>query len=96
MKVNIDDLLGFTSGFLLKLKEAKGNDIELQSDYYWDIDSDELYNPYNEPKNISLGQLSDDLKEIMRLKNRDDGIFYDLQRISNIIKALSIENSTAF
>ena len=96
MRVNINNLQKIISLLLLKLKEAKGNEIEIENDFYWDILSDELYNPYNEPKNISLGQLSDELKEILRLQTTDDAIIYDLKRVSNILKALSIENPTAF
>ena len=96
MRINIDKLQWITSFLLLKLKEEKGNEIELQNDFYWDISEKELYNPYENPQNISLGQLSDDLHEVNRLLKSDDAITYDLKRISNIIKALSIENPMAF
>lgn len=97
MKVNIDELQQITSYLLSKLKEQKGNEIELENDFYWDISSDELYKPYDDPQNISLGQLSDDLTEIHRLsKSKDEAIPYDLKRIAEILKALSIENSVAF
>lgn len=96
MKVNIDEIQKITSLLLSKLKESKGNEIEINNDYYWDISSDELYNPYEEPKNITLGQLSDDMKEIQRLVISDEAIMYDLKRIATIFKALSIENPIAF
>jgi len=97
MKVNIDNLQKIITLLLSKLKEQKGNEIELENDFYWDISSDELYKPYDDPKNISLGQLSDDLAEIDRLsKSRDEAIPYDLKRIAEILKALSVENSVAF
>jgi len=96
MKINIDEIQKITSLLLSKLKESKGNEIEINNDYYWDISSDELYNPYEEPKNITLGQLSDDLEEVQRLAKSDDAIVYDLKRLGIILKALSIENPTAF
>lgn len=97
MKVNIDELQQIIHFLLSKLKEQKGNEIELENDFYWDISSDELYKPYDDPKSISLGQLSDDLTEIYRLsKAKDEAIPYDLKRIAEILKALSIENSVAF
>jgi hypothetical protein len=96
MKVNIDEIQKITFLLLSKLKESKGNEIEISSDYYWDISQDELYSPHKEPKNITLGQLSDDLEEVQRLSKSDDGIIYDLKRLSNILKVLSIENQTAF
>ena len=97
MKINIDDISKITTLLLSNLKDSKGNEIELRSDYYWDICATQLYNPYDEPKDISLGQLSDDLNEIYRLsESKGDAIPYDLKRVAELLKALSIENQTAF
>lgn len=96
MKVNVDYIKKITSLLLERLKESKGNEIEIKNDYYWDISEDELYSPYEEPKNITLGQLSNDLEEVQRLNKSDDAIVYDLKRLSQILKVLSIENPTAF
>lgn len=97
MKANINEIEKITSLLLLNLKEKLGNEIELENDFYWNISSEEIYQPYLEPKNISLGQLSDDLKEISRLSNSPNlAIPYDLKRLSEIIKALSIENTISF
>lgn len=96
MKVNIEEIEKIALYLLLKLRESKGESIELNNDFYWDISADELYNPYEEPKNITLGQLSDDLEEIQRLNKSDDAIPHDLKRLASIIKALGTENQTAF
>ncbi len=97
MKVKIDEIQEIVTRLLSNLKEQKGNEIELENDFYWDISSDEVYKPYDDPKTISLGQLSDDLTEIDRLfKSKDEAIPYDLKRIAEILKALSIENPVAF
>ena len=96
MRVSIEEIEKVVSLLLSKLRESKGNEIELNNDFYWDISAEELYNPYEEPKNITLGQLSDDLVEIQRLNKSDDAIAYDLKRLASILKALSIENQTAF
>ena len=96
MKVNIEQIESITMLLLLKLRESKGNEIELNSDFYWDVSKEELYNPYEKPKNITLGQLSDDLDELQRLSKSNNAIAYDLKRVASIIKALSIENQTAF
>ena len=78
------------------MKQSKGNEVEIVNDYYWDIATEELYSAYQEPKNISLGQLSDDKNELDRLIKSDNGIAYDLKRLSEILKALSLGNQTAF
>lgn len=96
MKINVDKIQKITLLLLSRLKESRGNEIEVTNDYYWDISDEELYNPYEEPKNITLGQLSDDIEEIQRLSNSDDAIMYDLKRLAVIFKAISVENQTAF
>ena len=96
MKVNIEEIEKITLFLLSNLRLSKGNEIELNNDFYWEIQAEELYNPYEEPKNITLGQLSDDLEEIQRLNKSDDAIVYDLKRLASILKALSLENQTAF
>lgn len=96
MRVNIEEIEKIVSLLFSKLRESRGNEIELNNDFYWDISIEELYNPYEEPKNITLGQLSEDLDEIQRLNKSDDAIAYDLKRLVSILIALSIENQTAF
>lgn len=95
-RISIDEIQKITLLLLARLKESRGVEIEIKSDYYWDISDEELYNPYEEPKNITLGQLSDDIEEIHRLANSDDEVMYDLKRLAAIFKAISIENRTAF
>ena len=97
MIVNINEIEKITLLLLSKLRESKGNEIELKNDYYWDIDESELYNPYENPKDIGLGQLSFDLDDILRLsKSDDDAIPYDIKRLASILIALSVEHSIAF
>lgn len=97
MRVNIEELSKIIAILLLNLRNSKGNEVELKNDYYWDISSEQIYNPYDDPNDISLGQLSDDLNEVYRLlSSSNEAIPYDLKRIAEILKAISIENSTAF
>lgn len=95
--VRLDEIQNILTLLISNLREQKGNEIELKNDFYWDIASNKLYNPYEEPNELSLGQLSDDLKEIYRLsKSNEKAISYDLKRIAEILRALSNENPTAF
>ena len=96
MQINIAEIEKIAFLLLSKFKESKGDTIDLSHDFYWDIPSDELFNPYQEPQNMTLGQLSDDLSEIQRLNTSDSAIPYDLKRLASILTALSMENQTAF
>lgn len=96
-QIRIDDLQKAIILLLSNFKTNIGEVIEIENDFYWDIPSKELYNPYEEPKQLTLGQLSDDINEVQRLANEpSSAISYDLKRISNIIKAMSIENPIVF
>lgn len=60
MTINIDDLQKISNIMLDHLKEIGYEEIELQTDYYWFIDGDDLYNPASQPNDLTLGQLSDE------------------------------------
>jgi hypothetical protein len=92
MKVKISEIESVLTLLLTSLKEKVGNEITIDSDYYWEISADEIYDPYKEPENFTIGQFSDDMQELSRLSNSKDSITYDLNRISRILKAISIEN----
>lgn len=43
-----------------KLKSDGIHKIFLDDDFYWNIQSNLLYDPYNEPNQFDMGQLSED------------------------------------
>lgn len=94
--MNIENLIRVTSLLLQRLAENLGNEVEIDKDYYWNISLEEKYDPYNKPKNITLGQLSDDYNELVNILDSGDEIPYDLIRVARILEALSAENQTAF
>ena len=96
MTINLDDLEKIILLLIKKMKQSKGDTLEIVNDYYWDVPKEVLYNPYKEPENITLGQLSEDLIEIQKVIEGKEPIVYDLKRVSCILKALSIENPIAF
>lgn len=91
MAINIEELKQITLRVLSEIQSCRGNEIELVEDYYWDIPRAARYNPYEEPKQLSLGQLSFDEEEVKRLLRTDDAVAYDLKRIAAIFYALSID-----
>ncbi len=92
MKVNIIELQQMISLLVDSFKRANGNEVELNNDFYWSISSDEIYNAYEAPKDMTLGQLTDDWETLKNASKSDSLVPYDLQRIANILKALSIEH----
>lgn len=91
MKVKLEDMEQMISIILRQYKEFYGDEIEMENDFYWKLDENVLYAPNMEPRDFSLGQLSDDWDTLQNSAKSGDLVPYDLQRISNILTALSIE-----
>lgn len=88
--MKIKDLELVLSLLILKIKEDNSSEVEIDADLYWDIQLDDIYNPYVIPKDMTLGQLSDDWQELLRLLDQDLApINHDLKRIASILRALS-------
>ena len=93
--INLDELQKSVLVLISKFKERAGTSIDLKNDYYWDIDAKELYNPYQEPRDFALWQISFDWEHLKKI-NPDEAIPYDFEKVANILKALSNEYPIVF
>jgi len=64
MKVSTDELRGAALALLRHLDESGQKEFEIDEDFYWDVPADKRYSPYDEPKELTIGQLSDDWSEV--------------------------------
>lgn len=92
MNISKSELLKILGRLSAEIKLNCVDNIEIKDiDFYWDITSKELYNPYEEPI-LMLGQISDDWMELKRILKDDSISFsYDLKRISVIFRLLEHE-----
>lgn len=70
---------------------SESDTFSVDEDYYWDIPVNELYDVYNKPENLTIGQLTDDwsgLQELL-LNEREVIEFHDLTHLSQILKAIA-------
>ncbi|MCR9053527.1 MAG: hypothetical protein ACE362_02300 [Phaeodactylibacter xiamenensis] len=90
LRIDINEVEKALQNLLAELRKQKGDVIEMEPvDYYWSIDRDELYNPYNDPTHLTLGQLTDDLEEIKKLADSGAApVAQDLVKISSVLAAL--------
>lgn len=78
--------------FTLLIDNIESYDItslDLDPDYYWYIQPPDVYNPYEDPKDLTLGQLSfdvDDMKGLLAKKRLPVG--YDLVKLAAILRAI--------
>lgn len=90
MKIQKKEVLDVLTLLSKKINENFGDEITLSSqDYYWQMTLDEMYDIQQEPKELMIGQISDDWLELKRLlANGDDAISYDLVRLGELLKLL--------
>ena len=90
MKIQKKEVLHVLTLLSKKINENFGDEITLSSqDYYWQMTLDEMYDIQQEPKELMIGQISDDWSELKRLlANGDDAISYDLVSLGELLKLL--------
>lgn len=87
MTIKIEELRKATEIVLKNLADQGLNEIEISEDHYWVIDEKEIYDPYNEPKSFTLGQLSFDIEDVKKISTDENPpIGYALVWISSLFR----------
>jgi hypothetical protein len=76
MKVKLEDMEQMISIILRQYKEFYADEIEMKNDFYWKLDENELYAPNMEPRDFSLGQLTDDWDTLQNSAKSGDLVPY--------------------
>ena len=71
MRIQVQELRVVTERLLKHLEDTGRQEFSVSEDYYWHVGQDELYDPTCDPKNLTLGQLSDDWKELAAIASGD-------------------------
>ena len=71
MSIDIDRLEKATSAIFRHLRDLGINSVDLEKDFYWDIEKEQRYEPYQEPTEMNLGQLADNWQEIEKIASGD-------------------------
>jgi hypothetical protein len=91
MKYKIEQLRTISNIIFDHLLASNISCIELPQDYYWWISKEDLYDPINEPKDMSVGQLSDDWSELQKILESQNVVGYSLVWLSAILRAIGEE-----
>jgi len=87
MEVNIDKLRAVANTLLSHIESHSGKAVTLSEDYYWNVPAAIRYDPYEKPKEHTLGQLSDDMAELTRMINGERPIIgYGLVWLAAILR----------
>lgn len=94
MKLNIAELEQVLTTLLTELREQNGAEIEIEKeDFYWTIPPENLYNPYEKPQELMLGQLSDDLEHLHKLATHELPVVgNDFVKLSSIFQIIGYKD----
>jgi hypothetical protein len=81
---------------ILNYIELEGSTVALEHDYFWSIPPDELYNAYERPTSITIGQISESWQHVMdMLDGKSDIIRYHLTWLSDVLRAIGQDARSA-
>ena len=93
MQITTTELRQALTKILDHLDEAGQATVTINKDYYWAIPPHQQYDPYEKPKEFTLGQLSDDWLQIKKInEGQSVPVGYALVWLSTIIRAVGEEN----
>jgi hypothetical protein len=89
MNVKLVDLHWMSERIFEHLRELGVESVDIPVDYYWNIPKGQIYNPYQQPTELDLGQLTDDWRELQKLTDPESQpIAYHLVWLSTILRAI--------
>lgn len=89
MEIKLSELRQLSEKLFAHLEENGFSTIEITSDFYWNIPEETRYDRYEEPKEFTMGQLSDDWNELQKILRGDrESLGYALVWYSAILKAI--------
>ncbi len=87
MNVKVSELRAMSDLLFTYLEDSGRKEFDVPEDYYWEISKEEVYDPYKQPKDLTMGQLSDDWSRLEAiLKEESPPIGYALVWLSAILR----------
>lgn len=70
------------------IEKRHGSTIEVDADYFWSIQPDEIYNVYDQPTELTIGQLTESLDNIRSVAaDPEHAVSYALVWLGDILRA---------
>lgn len=89
--VDLAALRAATAALLDHLSELEGGEIFLEHDMFWSISSPAIFNVYERPEDLSIGQLSESWDNVRRMVDDDRLLAYGLVWLADVLRAIGIE-----
>ena len=72
MEISTKEIRLAFESLLAEFENTGLKDWNISKEFYWDITTDERYDSYNSPKELGMGQLSEDIERIKRIASGED------------------------
>jgi hypothetical protein len=87
MKISTDELRDAVMVLLRHLDESGQREFEISEDFYWDVSADKRYSVYEEPKELTMGQLFDDWSEVTQMTHGNrETVAYGLVWLASVMR----------
>lgn len=87
MRIKISELRAAANNLFDHLERSGHAELDVDSDFYWSIPDEKLYTVYEEPSGFTVGQLSDDWKELQQIASgQRPPITYALVWLSSVLR----------
>ncbi|PWN63548.1 hypothetical protein C1631_021440 [Chryseobacterium phosphatilyticum] len=91
IEIQKEDIKKLLLTLIQKLEVSEISKFSFDKDLYWNISTEELFNIYEEPKELTIGSLKEDWEFLQKVINNDrDVLNFDFYKISAILKAISL------
>jgi hypothetical protein len=89
MSIRVAELRLISEKLFAYLEDQGVESFDTAVDYYWDIPKEQMYNPYQNPFELDLGQLTDDWYELQKLLDPErQPVVRDFVWLAAILRAI--------
>ncbi|MEU8464539.1 hypothetical protein [Streptomyces sp. NPDC029003] len=89
LQIPLDRLRHVFELALQHIEASAGSTVALERDYFWSVPGDELYDVPNEPRTITIGQLSESWQHLEDLLADPDRVVgYHLVWLADVLRAI--------
>jgi len=89
LQIPVAELRKLIEVALHHVENTAGDVVAVDKDYFWSIPPDELYDVYNRPTDLTIGQISECWENLQPLLADDDrALGYDLVWLAEVLRAI--------
>jgi len=89
MHIELTDLRQISERLFEHFEQQGQSSVDIPVDYYWNIPKEQVYDPYQEPSELNLGQLTDDWNELQKvLDAKREPIAYYFVWLAAVLRAI--------